>query len=664
MKRFKALLLAVALVFTVLSPLSSAQAAAKSDDIVILYTNDVHCAVGGEDAFGYANIAAYKKAMQEKHNYVTLVDAGDHAQGEPIGVFSQGIWLAEIMNEAGYDYATFGNHEFDYTVPGLMNIIEAAEYEYLSCNFKEIDSDEPVASPYEIVEYGDVKVAFIGITTPETFSKSTPTYFKDEDGEYIYSFCEGGDGQDLYDEVQKNIDEVIDEGADYVVAIAHLGQDPASEPWTSIEVIENTTGLTAVIDGHSHSTVESKLVESADGSEVLLTQTGTKFTGVIDETSTSTFGKLVITSSGKVTSELIGSEEAAAQDADVLALIAEVRAEYDEEVQMIAGSTKYPLYVNDPLTGSRLIRSRETNAGDFVADAYRMVSGADIGVVNGGGIRADIPEGEFTIDTLMKLHPFGNELCVKETTGQKIADLLEVSVSKMDAAGNNENGGFQHVSGLTFTADLTIPSSVETNVQGEFVGVNGERRVKNIQVLNSETGKYEPLKLKGTYTIASHNYMLKDGGDGLVMFQEDKLLQDCVMKDYQVVLTYLTDFCDGMVPEEYSDPYGQGRITLIMSGGTDYTVKAGDTVGGLAWRYGVTVDEILAANPGIKNNMIYAGKTIVIPTTIPENSYVVVAGDTLGKIAQANKTTVDELVALNNIANKNLIYAGQLIILP
>ena len=201
----------------------------------------------------------------------------------------------------------------------------------------------------------------------------------------------------------------------------------------------------------------------------------------------------------------------------------------------------------------RIIRSQETNLGDLCADAYRLVSGADIGVVNGGGIRAAIPAGDITFEQIISVHPFGNAMCVVEATGQQILDALEKSVSKLP----DENGGFLHVSGLTFTVDMSVPSTVVVDDKGNFVEVSGERRVKDVKVGGEDI---DPAK---TYTLASHNYMLKSGGDGFNMFINDKLLQDEVMLDNQVLITYITENLGGVIGEEYAEPYGQGRITII-----------------------------------------------------------------------------------------------------
>lgn len=563
MKKRCSIILAMILAFALIIPATEVKADAKKGGLVILYTNDVHCGVtrtvgdSGENkySFGYSNVSAYKKQLEEEYANVLLVDAGDHIQGGVYGVLSKGEWMIDLMNAAGYDYATLGNHEFDYTVPRLLELAEMADYKYLSCNFLQLDDGEPVFRSEALVNAGGLTIGLVGITTPETYTKSTPAYFKNDAGEFIYSFCEGGKGKDLYNQVQKSIDSLKGQGADIVIALAHLGIDPASKPWTSEEVIKNTKGLTAVIDGHSHSNVEKRIVKDAAGKDVLLTQTGTKF---------ESFGELIIAEDGTVTSKLITAADAKAQDPEVNAVIDAIVAESDSELSKIAGSTDYPLYVNNPETGKRMIRSSETNAGDFVADAYRAVSGADIAVVNGGGIRTDITVGDITVEKLISLHPFGNEMCIVNTTGQHIADLLEMAVSKFNTVDFIENGGFQHVSGLKYEADLTIPSPVKLTDKGEFAGVEGTRRVFNIQVYNKKTGKYEPINMKKEYTLASHNYMLKSGGDGLNMFVNDELLADGVMLDYQVVMSYL-EMCNGKVPAQYDGYQGQGRITLYKN---------------------------------------------------------------------------------------------------
>ena len=542
MRKILSCLLALALLLSGLTAFAE-ETAAK--DVVVLYTNDVHCGI--DENIGYAGLAAYKKAFAKAGYDVLLVDNGDAIQGGPVGTLSKGEYIIDIMNEVGYDVATIGNHEFDYGMDQFMALREKAKFPYVSANFTDLEG-KPILDPFVIKEAGGRKIAFVGASTPETFTKSTPTYFQNEKGEYIYDFCEGEDGKRLYAAVQKAVDDAREAGAEYVVVLAHLGIDGSSVPYTSSDLIVNTNGIDAVLDGHSHSTIEQEVVKNKDGEEVLLTSTGTKLAAV---------GALTIAADGTLSTRL--HTESIFQDDETTAFVEGIKAQYGETLAKVVASSQVDLIVND-LTAVdsegkpiRIIRSQETNLGDLCADAYRLVSGADIGVVNGGGIRAAIPAGDITFEQIISVHPFGNALCVVEATGQQILDALEKSVSKLP----DENGGFLHVSGLTFTVDMSVPSTVVVDDKGNFVEVSGERRVKDVKVGGEDL---DPAK---TYTLASHNYMLKSGGDGFNMFINDKLLQDEVMLDNQVLITYITENLGGVIGEEYAEPYGQGRITII-----------------------------------------------------------------------------------------------------
>lgn len=553
MKKFWSLMLCIGLCVSAFVTPTTVHAQEKSNDVVVLYTNDVHCQVDrAEESFGYEKVAAYKKEMQEAYQYVTLVDCGDAIQGGPIGTLSKGSYLVDIMNATGYDLAIPGNHEFDYGMEQFLDaIVPDADFSYLSCNFKEKSGDvigDTVLEPYYIATYGETKIAFLGVTTPESFSKSTPKYFQDDKGNYIYTFCEGKNGQELYEEVQKNIAEVKEEGVDYVVALTHLGVDEQSSPWMSTELISNTTGLDVVLDGHSHSVIEGQKVADKEGNEVLLSSTGTKLANI---------GKLVITEDGSITTELISEYEKS--DDTVAAYIAGINNEFEELLSEVIASSEVNLCINDPATGTRLIRSQETNLGDLCADAYRFTSGSDVAFVNGGGIRVDINAGEITYNDVILVHPFGNALCVVEATGQEIKDALEMGSRFV---GESENGGFLQVSGLKYTIDTSIPSSVVVDDKGSFVKVDGTYRVTDVQILN-KAGDYESLDPDKTYQLASHDYMLKNGGDGISMFADNKLLQDSVMLDNQVLITYVQDYLNGEIGDQYGNVAGEGRITIV-----------------------------------------------------------------------------------------------------
>lgn len=522
------------------NPAADTTAPAKSNDIVILGTSDVHCGI--DQNIGYAGLAAYKKALADKYSYVALVDAGDAIQGDTIGTLSKGEYLVDIMNAVGYDVVAPGNHEFDYGMDQFLNVIvPKMKATYVSANF--VKEGKTVFDPYKIMTFGEKKVAFVGICTPETLVKSTPTYFQDKYGNYIYDFCNDSTGDKLYKAVQTAVDAAKKAGADYVVAVAHLGDDEASAPWTSMDVIKNTKGIDVLMDGHAHSTVV-KSVKNKAGKSIKMVATGTKLENI---------GKIVIAENGTITAEYVGADVAKDKDADITKFVDSIKAKYKELENKVVAKTDVDLIIADQ-NENRLIRSQETNLGDLCADAYKNVLGADIAFVNGGGIRTSIAKGDITYGQIIAVHPFGNMACVVEATGQQILDALEFGSRNV---GKGENGGFLQVAGLTYNINTYLESTVEENDKGEFVKVAGKYRVFDVKV-NGET-----LDLAKTYTLASHNYMLKNGGDGFVMFKNNKILQDEVMIDNQVLINYIQNNLKGVVGSEYTQP--QGRITITST---------------------------------------------------------------------------------------------------
>ncbi len=516
-------------------------AVAEEGDIVILYTNDVHCAV--DDNLGYAALAAYKAEMIESGNAVALVDAGDAIQGQPVGTLSKGGFIVDIMEFVGYDVVVPGNHEFDYGMDVFLDIAANTDYPYLSANFVSLETGEPVLDAYTIMDLAGKKVAFVGICTPRTITSSTPAYFQNEEGEFIYGFCQDDTGEGLYAAVQKAIDDARAEGADYVIGVAHLGIEIGCSPWMSTEVIANTTGMDAVLDGHSHSIIEQELVDNKDGQDVVLTSTGTALAAI---------GVLTIDAEGGIASKLVTDYEP--RDEKTVAFVDDIKAQLEDELNTVVASSDVDLVIYAPENPEvRVIRNLETNLGDLCADAYRSVSGADVAFVNGGGIRANIAAGDVTYGDIITVHPYGNELCMVETTGQQILDALEMGSRNAP----DENGGFLQVSGLTYEINLNVESTVEVDENGMFVGVAGERRVQNVTIGG------EPLDPEATYTLASHNYMLKNGGDGFNMFVDDPLILEDVMLDNQVLITYITETLGGVVGDAYAEPYGEGRIVII-----------------------------------------------------------------------------------------------------
>lgn len=522
-------------------------------NIVVLYTNDVHCAV--DDNIGYAGLAAYKKEEEEQTPNVTLVDCGDAVQGGLIGTVSTGGYIVDIMNKVGYDIAVPGNHEFDYGMDRLGQLIGSSDADYLCANVAYTGSGTSALAdtkPYEIVDYDGTQVAYIGVVTPECITSSTPSYFM-ENGSYVYDFSSGNDGEELYDCVQADVDERRADGADYVIVCAHLGDTEEYSPYSSVDLAENTTGIDVVLDGHAHDVVPSLVEQNEKGQDVIISSTGTKLTNI---------GKLTITPDGDITTELVSSYDK--KDADTKSYIDGIKSSFAADMNKVVATSDTALSCSDT-AGVRIVRTRETAIGDFCADAYRDTAKSDIAFVNGGGIRADLPAGNITYSQMIAVHPFGNYICCVKATGQQVLDALEVassSVKSVYAAGGKavgENGGFLQVSGLSYTVDTSVPSSVVTDASGMFAGVSGARRVKDVMVLTSG-GSYKAIDPAGVYTVASNNYIIKSGGNGMNMFMGDQLLMDEGMVDCEALINYIKDTLHGSLGAKYSAP--DGRITI------------------------------------------------------------------------------------------------------
>lgn len=511
---------------------------AIDQDIVILHTNDVHCGI--EDNIGYSGLVSYKKQMEAETPYVTLVDAGDAIQGAPVGTLSEGGYIVDIMNAAGYDFAIPGNHEFDYGMDRFLGLSSQLDCGYYSCNFVNLPSYQNVFKPYKMISYDDVQVAYVGVTTPESITKSTPAYFQNANKVYKFGFHEDVTGEKLYARVQSTVDDAKAAGADYVVLVVHLGMDGVTDTYSSGALIANTTGVDLVIDGHSHQSF-TQYCPNENGAMVPVAQTGTKFKNI---------GKITITPAGEIKMELVDS--VASKDEGMDAVINGIKAQYEESLKTVLGHTAVKLTDKNPETGMRAVRNSETNLGDFCADAYRYMMGAEIGLMNGGGIRAGIEAGEITYEDALTVYPYGNMICMKNVPGSVLRDALEMGVRLYP----KESGAFIHVSGMTYTVDSSVPSGVQLDEKGNFAGVSGGRRVKDIMVNG------EPLDDGRMYTVASHNYWLKSGGDGMSMFADCELLKDEVMVDVDSITSYIAEYLGGSVGEEYADPMGQGRITI------------------------------------------------------------------------------------------------------
>ena len=535
-----------------IAPAAETLSVKDDSEIRILYTNDVHTYIDntvknaeGEktDGLRYSLVAGYRKAV----NADFLVDAGDHIQGTMYGTYDKGETIINLMNAAGYTASTLGNHEFDYDMARPRELIAMAKYPYVSANIFNKETGEQLLDSYTVVTAANgKKVAFVGFTTPESITKSTPKYFMNQDGKVVWSFREdeGKTGAELYATAQKAIDAAAKE-ADYVIGVGHMGVDEGSAPYTSEDIIKNTSGLTAFIDGHSHTKVPQMEVKDKTGKTIILTQT---------ECYLHYLGEMSIDKDGKVTTHLLTAEDilgmGVTPDAEVKAIEDSFIKQVDDELNKVIGYTEDKMTTNNEY--GRMVRNQETALANFCTDAtyyYFDSKGYDIDValMNGGGIRTDL-DGEITAKVLQKLYPWGNVLCLVNMTGQQLLDGLEfgskaATVAAYDEKGAvGEGGGFLTATGLRYKVNVTVPNTTQSDENGIWTaGPTGEYRVHDVEVLNRKTGEYEPLDLKKNYVVGGINYTLRQLGDGFAMFTGENII-DGVAVDYMAPLEYLRSF--------------------------------------------------------------------------------------------------------------------------
>jgi len=559
----------------------------EREDIKILYTNDIHSYIANTTkdkegnevaALRLNNIAGYYKKLKNDFKNVMLVDAGDEVQGAIYGAIDRGVDMINIMNNVGYDLACPGNHDFDYGMDAFKGFVQEANYPYISCNFKE-SNGKNVLDAYKIFEIGGAIIGFVGISTPSTITTSTPTFFQNSKGEFIYTFDGQYKKEDLYNSVQETVDEIKNK-VDYVIALGHLGVgiDEQKLGITSIDVINNTTGLDAFIDGHSHTLIEKKIVKSKDDKNVVLTQTGFYLE--------SGFGVMDITKDGNINTTLVNNIEDKDDNVKNLedALIDKVNNQLGQKIATLDKN----LYIMTPGNDrQRIVRARETNMGNIASDSiYWYINESkkldcDIAFVNGGGLRTGIDAGDVTYLSCKSVMPFGNQICLIKTKGINIKNAIEMGVNVVDGWNDEwnspaENGGFIHAAGLKYDVDCNVPCHVKTDSSGMFVSVDGEYRVKNLMVYNKNTKEYEPLDDNKEYLLGGINYLLRNQGNGLKMFSDSELVLDYIDEDYTVFAKYFMAFDNTKINNQnsplkgyinylydYENPYGSNRINIL-----------------------------------------------------------------------------------------------------
>ena len=528
-----------------------------SDDIIILHTNDVHC--GLNEKIGYDGVYLYKRELQRKYKHVLLVDAGDHIQGGAIGILSKGSDIIDIMNKIGYDVVTIGNHEFDYGINQLTLLEIKLNSGYISANYCYRKNKAPIFSPYKIIDLGEKKIAFIGITTPQTLSKTYLHNIMDEDGNMIYDFLTENDGKELYDTIQGYIDEVKRKGADHVILLCHLGNGgDALEKYTSNYLISNLKGVDALIDGHTHK-VYNITSKDKEGKDVIIAQTGTKLANL---------GMIKIQKNGKVTSEILSEiplpehfkymmekrgDKKRYVDVEMYKIIKDIINSHNDELNEKIGYTDFDLKINIDDSGDsskQTSRSEENILCDLVADAIRNVGEGDISMINAGSVRTDLMRGNITFQNVLDILPFSADIIIKEVSGQDVIDALEYGMKNLP----DKTSRFPQVSGISFKVNITFKSSVVVDDEEMFVKVDGKRRVYDVKVGN------EPLDLNKKYRMSFDNY-IANGGDGFSMFKKYEEKYSTLKTDNQAFMEYIKDVLKGKIPEQYKKT--QGRIIIV-----------------------------------------------------------------------------------------------------
>jgi len=507
------------------------------EPIVIVYENDVHCAVEG-----YAQLAAVRDSIMKETPYVSTVSCGDFVQGGLVGNISQGEYIVDIMNRVGYDVVTLGNHEFDYGMEQLFRLTERLNATAVCANLRDLRMERSVFAPYHIIRYGQTDVAFVGLLTTSTPTSTSPLTYQDEEGNIIYTFMK----EEFYHHAQQQIDAARAKGADYVVVLSHLGDIPDEDNPTSLTFIAQTTGVDVVLDGHSHSVIPDTLIMNATGNPVQLSSTGTEFQHI---------GLLSIGTDGKVSTRLIPTEGQEG-NTEIQTYVDEIKDKVFENGMKTVGKNTVTLNATDE-EGNRLVRLQEMPLGNLCADAFCHVLGTDVALINGGGIRTDMPLGEVTYNDLLAIFPFGNTACTATLSGQQLADALEVAVRLLP----EENGSFMQVSGMRFMVNPQLPSPVVLGNDGLFSHVSpaAPRRVSHIHIRCKESGEYLPLDPKRIYTLASFDYVLKElGSDGMLRYAT--LTKDNLGLDAEILATYIGQYLGGTIGAPYDKV--EGRIEM------------------------------------------------------------------------------------------------------
>ena len=520
------------------------------ETVYIYYTSDVHCGVN--DNLGFPSLKSLVDDRKVENKNVLLVDLGDFIQGGNLGSLTKGESIIELMNAVGYDYATFGNHEFDYGIDRTKELISMAQFQMIVCNTKYSGSNTSVFEglpEYIIRDFNGTKVALIGVMTPSTIVTSTPAFFK-ENGEFVYDFYEGNNGQELFDKIQSVVDEVRKQKVDYVVVLSHLGADEKYYPYNSINMITNTSGIDVVLDGHAHATIIGDAYPNKEGKDVILSSVGTKMENV---------GELIIDKDGNISTALISTYNK--QDENIAKLIDDEQQKLDVVLSKKICEVDFSLPMKDE-NGIRLSRNRETTIGNFMVDSIRNHFNCDIVLINAGSIRSSIEAGTVTYGNLVDVNPFGDPMVLIKAKGQMIIDALEFGarltegITAFDGNAVGENGGMIVASGLKYTINTNIESTVTMDDKNIMTGIGDSRRVSDVCILQND--EYVPIDPEAYYTVGGTDYLLLLNGDGHTALDGAEIVEYSTYTFTDVMEEYINQ--NNGIPEAYRKL--EGRIII------------------------------------------------------------------------------------------------------
>ena len=542
MRKVLALLLSVVMTLTLLVSSAWADEPKPLDGkTVILHTNDVHGSIEL-----YAKVAAMKGDYEAQGAQVILADAGDYSQGTVYVSVNKGKDAVTMMNAAGYDVATIGNHEFDYGYAQLKSNLDSAVFKVVCANV--LQDGSPVFDAYTMINKGGVKVAFVGVETPEAQTKANPALIQG------LTFLAG---DEMYAAVQTQVDAARTAGADIVIVLTHLGVDSSSEPNTSYDLYKKVNGIDFIIDGHSHTV----MTKGPEGEPIQSTGTALNNIGVItidNATKKIESNELIpiwhteeVDGTNVTVYDYTKSDETVANAAK--AIIDPIDADYDQKFAESAVD----------LNGAKAPgnRTEETNLGDLITDAMMWAiktkaPGVDmnnaVAITNGGGIRAAIAKGDITKKDVNTVLPFGNTLAVVYVKGSELLEALEVSTYCTPKS----LGGFPQFAGM----EVELNTACEYDANDTTYPGSTYFGPKSINRITIKTVNGKAFDKDATYAVITNNF-LAAGGDTYYAFAAAQTQFDTGLPLDEILMEYITVELNGVVTDKYAAP--QGRLTIV-----------------------------------------------------------------------------------------------------